>query len=105
MSEHPALIPLAKVIGDLRAELLSALEEGRGKELQFRVRPIELQLQIAVTRDIAGSGGVKFWVIELSGKTSYENAMTHTLKLTLEPVGRDGHSEFKISQTGGPEPR
>ncbi len=29
--------------------------------------------------------------------------MTHMLKLTLEPVGQDGQSEFKISQTSGPE--
>jgi hypothetical protein len=99
-----SLIPLANAIGDLRAELLNALEEGRGKQLQFRLQPIELQLQIAVTRDAEGSGGVKFWVIELGGKGSYENAFTHTLKLTLEPVGRDGQ-EFTISQTSGPRPR
>jgi hypothetical protein len=104
VSDQPPLIPLAKVIGDLRAELLSALAEGRDKELQFRLKPIELELQIAVTRDVEGSGGVKFWVIELGGKGSYENAMTHTLTLTLEPVGRDGQSEFKISQTSGREP-
>jgi hypothetical protein len=90
-------IPLAKAIEDLRAELLAALKEGAGKELQFRLKPIELELKIAVTKQVGGNAEVKFWVVDLGGKGSYDNASTHTLKLTLEPVGKDGASEFLIS--------
>jgi hypothetical protein len=72
--------------------------------LQFRLKPIELELNVAVTQQADGNAGVKFWVIELGAKGEYENATTHTLKLTLEPVGRDGHSEVLISQTGTARP-
>jgi hypothetical protein len=102
-SDQPS-IPLAKAIEDLRAELLTALREGVGKEMQFRLKPIELELKVAVTKQVGANAGIKFWVIDLGGKGSYDNATTHTLKLTLEPVGRDGSSEVVISQTDVPRP-
>jgi len=92
-------IPLAKAIEDLRAELLKALGEGVGQDLQFRLKPIELELKLAVTKEGGANSGVKFWVIELGAKGAYEGATTHTLKLTLEPVGKDGTGEVRISKT------
>ena len=103
MSDEPS-IPLAKAIGDLRAELLTALREGVGQELQFRLKPIELELKLAVTKEAGGNSGVKFWVVELGAKGSYANATTHTLKLTLEPVGKDGSGEVRISKLDVPRP-
>jgi hypothetical protein len=99
MSQETPAIPLAKAIEDLRAELLRALQEGTGKDLQFRLKPIELELKLAVTAGGQGNAGVKFWVVELGAKGTYENATTHTLKLVLEPVGRDG-GPVKISSAG-----
>jgi Trypsin-co-occurring domain 2 len=96
------IIPPAKAIEELRAELLSALKEGAGKELQFRLKPVQLELKEAITKEAEGNGSngsVKFWVAEFGGKASYENAMTHTLTLTLEPIGKNG-GEVLISQTG-----
>jgi Trypsin-co-occurring domain 2 len=103
MADQPS-IPLAKAIEDLRAELLKALREGVDQELQFRLKPIELELKLAVTKGGEGNTGVKFWVIELGAKGSYESATTHTLKLTLEPVGKDGKGEIRISKTGATRP-
>jgi hypothetical protein len=97
-----SLIPLAKAIEDLRAELLEALRKGANQELQFRLKPIELELKLAVTKQAEANAGVKFWVVQLGGKGGYDAATTHTLKLTLEPVGKDGSSEVLISQTGQP---
>jgi hypothetical protein len=99
MATDEPIIPLAKAIEELRAELLSALKEGAGKELQFRLKPVQLELKVAITKEAEGNGSVKFWVAEFGGKASYENAMTHTLTLTLEPVGKNG-GEVLISQTG-----
>jgi hypothetical protein len=104
MSSRQPSIPLANAIEDLRAELLAALREGAGKELQFRLKPIELELKLAVTKQVGGNAGVKFWVVDLGSKGSYDNATTHALKLTLEPVGSDGSSEVVISQTGVARP-
>ena len=93
-----SLIPLARVVEDLRGELFEAMQEGAGQPIQFRLKPIELELKVAVTKKGEGKGSVKFWVVELGAQGSYESASTHTLKLILEPVGRDGRSEFLISQ-------
>jgi hypothetical protein len=96
-------IPLAEAIGDLRAELLKALQEGAGQDLQFRLKPIELELKLGVTSSGGGNAGVKFWVVELGAKGTYESSTTHTLKLTLEPVGPNG-GEVKITSAGIPNP-
>jgi hypothetical protein len=66
---------------DLRAELMEALRQGAGQELQFRLKPIELELKLAVTKQAGANAGVKFWVVELGAKGGYDNATTHTLKL------------------------
>lgn len=89
-------VPLAQAINDLRAELLAALAGGKNEPLQFRLRPIELELKLNVTREGGAQGGVKFWVASIGVKGRIEDATTHTLKLVLEPVGKDGKSEFLV---------
>ena len=63
-------IPLARVIKDLRSELLGAVASGKSQplDLQFRLKPIELELKLAVTRDAGVNGGVKFWVLDIGAK-------------------------------------
>ena len=103
MSDGKPTIPLAQAIADLRKELLVALEEGRGKALQFKLQPVELELKLAITGSADAKAGVKFWVMELGAGGKYENATTHTLKLTLEPVGVDG-GPVLISDTNSGNP-
>jgi hypothetical protein len=91
-------IPLAKAIQDLRQELLSAVAEGKNKDLRFKLKPIELELNVAMTYKAEGNAGVKFWVVEIGAKGAVENAQTHKLKLTLEAVGSDG-SEYLVRDT------
>ncbi len=88
-------IPLAKAIQDLRQELLTAVAEGRDKELRFKLKPIELELNIAMTYKGEGNVGVKFWVIDISGKAAGEYATTHKLKLVLQPVDSAG-GEYQV---------
>ena len=98
-------IPLARAIEDLRSELLTAVASGKDQPLQFRLKPIELELKLAVTQEGGTNAGVKFWVLDIGAKGTIANATTHTLKLVLEPVGKDGKSEFLISEIGVPEPK
>ena len=100
-----ARIPLARAIEDLRSELLAAVASGKNQPLQFRLKPIELELKLAVTREGGANAGVKFWVLDIGAKDAIADATTHTLKLVLEPVGKDGKSEFLVSETGVPEPK
>jgi hypothetical protein len=80
------------MIEDLRAELLAAMQEGVGKELRFRLKPIELELSLVVTKDASLGGKVRFWVVDVNAEGKFENSTTQTLKLVLEPVGKDGKS-------------
>lgn len=89
-------VPLGQTIKDLRAELLEALREGAGKELRFRLKPVELELSLGITASLDGKAGVKFWVLELGGGGKLENVTGHKLKLVLEPIGPEGR-EFEVT--------
>ena len=95
MSSENSGIPLAKAIQDLRQELLTAVEEGRGKELRFKLKPIELELNIAMTYKGEANAGVKFWVIDMGGKAAGEQTTSHKLKLVLQPVDPSG-GEYQV---------
>ncbi|GJH16153.1 hypothetical protein CBA19CS22_06445 [Caballeronia novacaledonica] len=92
-------VALADAIEDLRAELMNALARGKNSDLRFRLKPIELEMTIGITKTGEGKGGVKFWVVELGASGSYENAATHRLKLVLEPVMGPDNAEAMISDS------
>jgi Trypsin-co-occurring domain 2 len=85
-------IPLADAVRALRRELQEAIRRGEGEELQFALGPIELELQLSVSKETGGEAGVAFWVITIGGKASRNRAETHTVKLSLTPVTPSGAS-------------
>jgi hypothetical protein len=103
MTDTP--VGLADAIAALRQELLAAIDEGKGSRMQFRLAPVELSLQVTVSREAEGKIGWK--VLGLGGALS--SAATQTLKLTLEPVWRkeDGSyvSDFAIASQDDRMPR
>ncbi|MEV0741501.1 trypco2 family protein [Streptomyces sp. NPDC050549] len=65
MSEQESRdITLAQMITALRDSLETAQRDGdsRGGP-RFRVEEIEVEATVLATRDLHGSGGVKFWVV------------------------------------------
>ena len=86
---NPA-IGLAEAITALREELLTAIDTGKGAPMRFRLAPVELSLQVAVTKE--GSGKIGWHVLGLGA--SYESATTQTLKLRLEPLWRNANGTF-----------
>jgi hypothetical protein len=83
-------IELAAAIRQLRRELAAAMREGTDEELQFQLGPVELELELGVTRAAAGDAGVRFWVLSVGAKASEDVVRTHRLTLHLEPIGRGG---------------
>lgn len=70
-----AIVGLAEAVESLRAELMTAVEAGRGQPMQFSVEPIELTAQVAVTKEAEGKIG---WnLLGMGG--SYGAANTQTL--------------------------
>jgi hypothetical protein len=91
-------IPLARAIQDLRAELLRAVAEGQGKDLRFKLDPVELELSVGMTYKGGVNAGVKFWVVEFGAKGDVERAGSHKLKLKLTPVDKNGN-QFMVRDT------
>jgi hypothetical protein len=100
-----ATVGLADAIAALRRELLAAVAEGADAAMRFRLAPVELSMQVAVTKDAGGKIG--WQVLGLGG--SYSSAVTQTLALRLEPVWKqDGGaytSDFTIADQRAEPPR
>lgn len=86
-------VSLSAVIASLRAELTRAWWDGRHGLVRFKPAPVELTLEVGVTKSKGGSAGVRWWVVELGGTLSREAASTQTIKLTLDPVLFDKQGE------------
>ncbi len=97
MAETETDLPLARVIEGLRRELLKAVLLGANQPLRFRLKPVEVELQVVVTNTGEGEAGIRFWVVNLGAKASTANQVTHSLKLTLDPVYRGGDEEILVS--------
>lgn len=82
------MVGLADSIDALRDQLTEAIARGSGHGMFFQLSPIELTLQVVVTKDINGKIG---WSL-LGAGASYAAATTQSLKLTLTPLwsGPDG---------------
>ena len=97
MAEDGALaggVPLAAAIRALRAELMQAWTDAQGQSLRFKVAPVELTLEVAVTWTGKGTAGIKWWLLEAGGEVSREKAVTQTIKLTLDPVTLDAQGNL-----------
>jgi len=97
-------VGLAAAIAALREELLAAMDAGADAPMRFRLTPVELSLQVAVSKE--GQGKIGWTVLGVGGSLSSQN--TQTLKLRLEPLWRrdDGSytSDFTIADQGRPAP-
>lgn len=80
MSE--AMVGLAKAIEALRSELMEAVAGGDGQALRFSLEPVELTVQVAVTKKANGDLG---WGIFTIGG-GHEKAATQTLTVKLTPL-------------------
>jgi Trypsin-co-occurring domain 2 len=79
-------VDLPDAIEGLRAGLEAAWEAGQGRRVRFRLEPVELTVQAALTRAGTGSAGVRWHVLTLGGERSRQAASTQTLVLRLSPV-------------------
>ena len=99
-----AIIGLADALDALRAELSHAVDNAAGGRMQFRLDPIELTVEAAVTRDANGSIGWK--ILEFGASRSTES--TQTLKLKLTPLWRDSsgalRSDFTVADQSAEQP-
>jgi hypothetical protein len=86
-----AEIGLRDAIQAAYTEMYDALISVQGTEhLRFRYTGIEMEFTVEVGEASERGGGVKVWVAEGAAKNASERKRTHTVKLTIEPLGADG---------------
>ena len=87
-------LELADVIKALRRELITAQQEGSGKDIRFNVNNVEVELETVVTKEADGKGGfkIKFGVVEANaeGGGKYQTASKQKIKLSLKPKTPQG---------------
>jgi hypothetical protein len=96
MADQQPGIPLADLIDAVRGELEAAALNAVDQKLQFEVRDVELEVEIATTGTKSGEGGIKVWVVNIGAKLDRSNANTQRVTLKLGPVSPDG-TKFKVS--------
>jgi hypothetical protein len=100
---------LPEAIESLREDLAAAWWDGTRRRVRFRVEPVELTVQVGVTRTGKGSAGVKWHLLALGGERSREVASMQTLTLRLVPVlfddeGRELPAEDQLISDRGDLP-
>ncbi|MEV4167808.1 trypco2 family protein [Nonomuraea sp. NPDC049709] len=83
-------VPLADYIRVLRDQLETAQEDGQGRGVRFGVGAVELEFEVAVTREAGGKGGLKLWVAELGAEGKRSGVRTQRVRMTLTPTDEDG---------------
>jgi hypothetical protein len=79
-------VGLADAIGAVRAELIAAMNAGKGEQVQFTADPVELELAVEVATGVRGEGGLKIGVVSVGGSGERSAARTHRLTVRLQPV-------------------
>ena len=82
---------LADAIGQLRREIVTAMQAARNEPLQFQLGPVELELQVQLAAKAGVKGEAKWVVVSFGADAGAERTRTHKVKLTLKPAyeGRD----------------
>ncbi len=97
-------IELADFISDLRSELETALSASKDSEIRFIPKTLDLELTVEVEKSAEASGKLSFKIFsvgaEAGGGGALKKATTQTIKLSLEPVGKNGKQVFITSNKG-----
>lgn len=91
-------IPLSDLIAELRQELATAKYKGQGQDLKLQVEEAEIELQVIISKEEGGGGGVKFWVLNADASEKFSNATTQKIKVKMKPLDATGN-RFKINRT------
>jgi Trypsin-co-occurring domain 2 len=88
--ENTMQIRLSEAIKQIREELRSAVVEGRGQEVIFQPKTVELEFGVTFEAEASATGGFKILaLLDLSTEAKASRSSVHTVKLTLEPLDHD----------------
>lgn len=96
---------VAETIQALRAELTQAVEAGKDQKILFELGEVQIDFQIAVTRDASGEGGINFGVVSFGAKGRLEDQHTHRIVLNMQPIIIDEKGTRRPASVNGYVPR
>lgn len=83
-------IELTDAVATLRDELLEAAARGVGRDVAFKVGPVELEFAVELRQDVRAKAGFKAWVVSGDIDAGVNRGRTHRVKVTLTPQQPDG---------------
>ncbi|WP_327188536.1 trypco2 family protein [Streptomyces xinghaiensis] len=83
-------LELSEVVRQLRGQLNQAMADSKDDDVQFELGPVELEFEVAVSRERGTDGGLKVGVLSLGAKGSRSNGTKNRMKLTLTPQNQQG---------------
>jgi hypothetical protein len=98
MVESEDGLGLAEAIEAVREELRKAQDLGSQGELRFTVGEVEVELAVDVTKTAGGEASVRVLGVGLGGKGERSWSQTHRVRVSLNPVGKDGEP-FEVAAT------
>ena len=90
MTDGVGRIGLEETISALRQELIASIVASQGEGLRFEVGEVTVEFHVEVERSSDAKGGIKFWVVELSGSSGAKDKSIHKVTIPLKPLRRDG---------------
>lgn len=78
-------IGLQELIQQLRADLSRAMKDGENADLRFELQAIDLELQVAVTKEDGGQIGFKILPFSGTATDKLDRKVTQTIRLKLAP--------------------
>jgi hypothetical protein len=77
---------LAETIEGLRRELTAATQKKSDDGIVFELGEAEVELQLAITKDVGADGGVRLGVVSFGARGGVASEATHRILLHLEPM-------------------
>lgn len=95
-------IGLSEAIRAVRDELNAAVADAHTPDEQvgFTYREVEINLELALTKEGEGKAGAKFWVVSTDVKAGLKAASTHKVRIVLDPYHLQTGAALRISGGG-----
>jgi hypothetical protein len=99
-------VDLTAAINSVHEQLTAAIRNVRENDvLGFEYGNVEIELQMAATRDTGISGGVRFYVFTAGGKANVGSSATHRIKINIKPYQPGTDKPVRVMSALDLEPR
>jgi hypothetical protein len=97
-------VDLTAAINSVHEQLTAAIRNVRENDvLGFEYGNVEIELQMAATKDSEIRGGVRFYVFTAGGKAGQGSSATHRIKINIKPYQPGTDKPVRVAQARRPD--